>query len=201
MTAPATPTLTGERVRLEPMTWEHLPALEPVAFEPSTWAHTVTQVKNTDDLRAWMQPALDWRAAGTAMPWVTVLKETGDAIGGTRFAELDLKNRTVEIGWTWLASAYRGTGINCEVKLLQQTYAFDVLKLRRVALKTHHENLRSRGAMLAMGAQFEGIFRNHMIMHDGSTRHTAWYSVIEEEWPQVRCQLEARLKDQIRRSA
>ena len=188
-------------MRLEPMTLAHLPALERVAYDDNTWALTMTHVKTRADLQAWMQTALDWRAAGTAMPWVTVLQATGEAIGGTRFAELDIKNLTVEIGWTWLNAAYRGLGLNTEAKLLQLTYAFEVLKLRRVALKTHSLNERSRGAMLAMGAQFEGILRNHLIMPDGGARHTASYSVIAEEWPQVKSRLEARLKAQTQPSA
>ncbi len=201
MAMPEPPTLQGKRVRLEPLTLQHLPSLERVAFEESTWAHMASWVKTPAQLQDWAETALEWRVTRNAIPWVTVLQATGEAIGSTRFADLDLQHRTVEIGWTWLAAAYRGTGINTEAKLLQLAYAFDALQLCRVALKTHHENLRSRAAMLAMGAQYEGMFRNHMLMPDGSTRHTAWYSIIAEEWPRVRCRLEARLLAQTQPSA
>ena len=93
-------------------------------------------------------------------------------MGATRFIDLDLRNRTVEIGNTWLGEAARGTRINAEAKLLQLTYAFETLNLNRVALKTHHENLQSQNAMKAIGAIYEGTFRNHYLMPDGTHRHT-----------------------------
>jgi len=99
----------------------------------------------------------------------------------------------VEIGHTWLAAPYRGTRLNTEVKLLQLGYAFEDLNMRRVALKTHHENARSRAAVLALGATEEGTFRNHLIMPDGSTRHTVWYSITNEDWPSVKERLQQRI--------
>ena len=132
------------------------------------------------------------------MPWVTILKsqspETSDkVVGTTRFIDLDLHHLTVEIGNTWLAPEHHGAGINPEAKLLQLTYAFETLHLRRVALKTHHENLQSQAAMRKLGAQYEGTFRNHYIMPDGSPRHSVWFSITQEDWPQVRERLATRL--------
>ena len=128
------------------------------------------------------------------MPWVTVLKTKNRVIGSTRFMDLDRVHKTTEIGWTWLAPEFQGSGLNAEVKLLQLTYAFEELQLNRVALKTHHENLRSQAAMRKIGAVEEGTFRNHMIMPDGSMRHSVWFSIIREEWPRVRSQLEERVR-------
>jgi RimJ/RimL family protein N-acetyltransferase len=196
-----TPTLEGHRVRLEPLTLALLPALEEIALGPDAaphWRYFRDIIETPQDLRAWVENALKLEAAGTGMPWVTILKSvdsaTPDKVAGTtRFIDLDLQNLTVEIGNTWLAPAFHGAEINPEAKLLQLTYAFETLKLRRVALKTHHENLQSQAAMRKLGAQYEGTFRNHYVMPDGSARHSVWFSITQEDWPVVRAQLVARL--------
>ncbi len=189
-----TPVLDGTRVRLEPLTMEYLAALEKVAFDDRIWRYMMTLVKTPGDLRAWAESALRLEAAGTTLPWITVLKSNGRPIGSTRFADLDRTNGTVELGGTWLAPEFHGSGLNAEVKLLQLTYGFEELGLRRVALKTHHENLQSQKAMRKIGALEEGMFRNHIIMPDGTQRHSVWFSIIREEWPQVKSRLEARIR-------
>jgi RimJ/RimL family protein N-acetyltransferase len=93
---------------------------------------------------------------------------------------------------------YQGSGANPEAKLLQLTYAFETLHLNRVALKTHHENLQSQAAMRKLGAQYEGTFRNHYLMPDGSQRHSVWFSITKEDWPQVKSNLEQRLASESR---
>jgi N-acetyltransferase len=189
-----TPVLESENLILEPLNEAHLPGLAKIAFDERIWHYMLTTVKTPDDLRDWMNSALQGKAAGNAMPWATVLKAENRIIGSTRFLDLDLKHRTVEIGHTWLASDYHGAGLNPEAKLLQLTYAFEELKMNRVALKTHHENLQSQAAMRKMGAIEEGTFRNHYVMPDGSLRHSVWFSIIREDWPQVRSRLEQRLQ-------
>ncbi len=189
-----TPVLDGHRVRLEPLMEGHLAALEEVAYDERIWRYMLTRVRTRDDLRGWMEAALRAREAGNVLPWVTVLKSEGRVVGSTRFLDLDLTNRTVEIGHTWIAPGYQGAGINPEAKLLQLRYAFEELGLNRVALKTHHENLQSQAAMRKMGAVEEGTFRNHYVMPDGSARHSVWFSIVREEWPGVRARLEERLE-------
>lgn len=188
-----TPLLEGRRIRLEPMTIAHLPALEKVAFDERIWRYMTHPVNTPEKLRAWLEASLKQEAEGTVVPWVTVLKEGNRVIGSTRFLDFDHANRTTELGNTWLAPQFHGTGINPEAKLLQLTYAFEDLKLNRVALKTHHENFQSQAAMRKIGATYEGTFRNHYIMSDGSLRHSVWFSIIREDWPRVKAQLEARL--------
>jgi len=189
-----TPVLEGTRVRLEPMTMGHLAGLEAVAFDNRLWRYTLDQLRTREDLERYMRKAMGFEETGIAMPWVTVLKTKNRVIGSTRFMDLDRVHKTTEIGWTWLAPEFQGSGLNAEVKLLQLTYAFEELQLNRVALKTHHENLRSQAAMRKIGAVEEGTFRNHMVMPDGSMRHSVWFSIIREEWPQVRSLLEARVR-------
>ena len=188
-----TPVLEGVRIRLEPMTLDHLPGLETVAFDDRIWRYMSTRVKAPDDLRAWVESALRLEAAGTVLPWVTILKAENRVIGSTRFMDFDKTHRTTELGSTWLAPQFHGTGLNAEAKLLQLRFGFEELGLRRIALKTHHENLQSQAAMRKIGATEVGRFRNHYIMPDGSQRHSVWFSVIREDWPQVKSLLEARV--------
>ena len=189
-----TPVLDSQRVRLEPLTEAHLSALEDVAFDERIWRYMMTRVKTRDDLRGWIEAALRARETGNVLPWVTVLKSEGRVVGSTRFLDLDLMNKTVEIGHTWIAPEYQGAGVNPEAKLLQLRYAFEELGLNRVALKTHHENFQSQAAMRKLGAVEEGTFRNHYVMPDGSARHSVWFSIVRDEWPGVRARLEERLE-------
>jgi RimJ/RimL family protein N-acetyltransferase len=187
------PVLEGARVRLEPLTLEHLPALEKIAFDERIWRYMTTWVRTPAELRGWVEAALEGVATGTALPWVTVLREGSVVVGSTRLFDLSRVHGTAELGHTWLAPAVHGAGVNAEAKLLQLGYAFDTLGLRRVALKTHHENLQSQAAMRKLGAVYEGTFRNHYVMPDGSQRHSVWFSITREEWPSVRSRLEERL--------
>ena len=189
---PEVPVLEGPRVRLEPLTHSHLPALEKVAYDERIWRYMLTRVTNRAELEAWLEAALAARATGH-LPWVTILKSENRVVGSTRFLDLDLRHRTVEIGHTWLSPAVQGAGVNPEAKLLQLRYAFEDLNLNRVAFKTHHENLQSQAAIKKLGGQYEGTFRNHNITPDGTIRHSMWFSITKEEWPQVRSRLEERL--------
>ncbi|HUZ94457.1 MAG TPA: GNAT family protein [Edaphobacter sp.] len=188
------PVLEGTRIRLEPMTLEHLASLEKVAFDDRIWRYMPVSIKTPADLREWAEKALRLQEAGTTLPWVTVLKSENRIIGSTRFFDFEPAHQTAELGHTWLTPEFHGAGLNAEAKLLQLTYGFEQLGLRRVALKTHHENLQSQKAMRKIGAVEEGRFRNHYIMPDGSQRHSVWFSIIREEWPQTKSRLEARVR-------
>jgi RimJ/RimL family protein N-acetyltransferase len=189
------PTLEGTHVRLEPLSLDHLPALQSVAFDPTIWRYMLASLHTADDLRAWLNAAL---ASASTLTWATIRKSTDgltpdQLVGSTRFIDLDLTHRTTEIGHTWLAASARNTRINTEAKLLQLTYAFETLNLNRVAFKTHHDNVQSQAAIKAIGAVHEGTFRNHYIMPDGSHRNSVWFSIIREDWPTTRALLQSRL--------
>jgi RimJ/RimL family protein N-acetyltransferase len=186
-------TLEGRRVRLEPLSLDHLPGLADVALEPAIWQWTIARPTTPAELRAWAESALANRDAGSELPFATIDQATGRPIGSSRFMNIALDHRRVEIGWTWVAPAWQRTGANREAKLLMLGHAFDTLGCRRVEFKTDSLNEPSRTALLGIGAQFEGIFRNHMVMPDGRMRHSAYYSVIDDEWPAVRAGLERSL--------
>ena len=186
-------TLEGRIVRLEPLSLDHVPGLAEVGLDPVIWRWTIARPSSEADLRAWADAALANRAAGTEMPFVTLEAATGRPIGSSRFMNIVLDHHRLEIGWTWVAPPWQRTGANREAKLLQLRHAFEVLGCRRVEFKTDSRNEASRTGLLGIGAQFEGIFRNHMVMPEGPMRHSAWYSVIDEEWPAVRDRLQASL--------
>lgn len=187
------PVLEGRWVRLEPLSQKHLPELEKIAFDEKIWRYMLTAVQNHQQLESWFESALRERA-NRQVPWVTILQKENLVLGSTRFLDLDRRHRTVEIGHTWLSPSAHGTKANPEAKLLQLRYAFEDLGLNRVAFKTHHENLQSQAAIRKLGAVYEGTFRNHYVMPDGSLRHSVWFSIIREDWPQVRSRLEDRLQ-------
>jgi RimJ/RimL family protein N-acetyltransferase len=191
-----TPILEGTGVRLEPLTLEHLPALEKIAFDSSIWRYMIFDVRTPDDLRQWVIEALDAQAAGNTLPWVTIRKcpdAPDELVGCTRFLDFNQRHLTTELGNTWLVARWRGTRVNTEAKLLQLTYAFETLGLNRVSFKTHIANQRSQSAVRAIGAKAEGTFRNHYVMPDGSLRDSAWFSIIKQDWPEVRDLLTRRL--------
>ena len=185
--------LEGSRVRMEPLRADHLADLELVAYDPALWRWTIMGPQDEAGLGRWFDAALANAEAGTERPFATIDLATGRAIGSSRYLSIVPEHRRLEIGWTWVGSAFQRTGANREAKLLQLTHAFETLGANRVEFKTHARNERSRNALAGIGATFEGVFRNHMIMPDGSIRHSAWFSVTAEEWPVVKAGLVAGL--------
>jgi N-acetyltransferase len=186
-------TLNGDLVRLEPLTFDHVAGLAEVALDPAIWQWTIARPRTESDLRDWAASAIAAAAAGTEFPFATVDLASGRPIGSSRYMNIVLEHHRIEIGWTWVAPGYQRTGANREAKLLMLRHAFETLGCRRVEFKTDSLNEKSRTALLGIGATFEGIFRNHMVMPDGRMRHSAWYSVTDDEWPVVRAGLEASL--------
>jgi N-acetyltransferase len=180
-------------VRLEPIRPEHEPDLWAAAQDERIWETTHLLIRTRDDFAIWMENALDEQARGIAAPFVTTDAESGRVLGSTRYGSLRPEHRSLEIGWTWLTPTAWGTGANVEAKLLMLTRAFEELGCVRVEFKTNAPHDRSRAALAALPAQFEGIHRKHMIVRDGERRDSAWYSIVDDEWPAVRANLERRL--------
>jgi N-acetyltransferase len=187
-------TLEGTRVRLEPMRRDHLEALAAVAFHPAVWRWMPSVVQNEAELLTWIEQALEQQTRGWALPWVTWSKDENRIVGATRFMDINAQHHGLEIGSTWVTPSCQRSGVNVEAKYLQLQYAFEDLGAVRVAFKTHHNNTQSQTAIAALGAKQEGVFRNHMIMPDGSLRHTVWYSITREDWPEAKVRLEKRMQ-------
>ena len=189
-----TPTLEGELVRLEPMSPAHEDGLWEASRDARTWEWlSIDQPQTREEMRAYLGAALANQADGIELPLVTIRRSDERVVGSTRYLALRPEHRSLEIGWTWLAPEAWGTGINIEAKLLMLEHAFERLDCLRVELKTDARNERSRGAMAALPAQFEGVHRKQMLVRGGRRRDSAWYSVIDDEWPGVRANLLRRL--------
>ena len=188
----AVPVLEGRIARLEPLSPEHEEGLWLASCDPRTWRWlSVVQPTSREEWSAWLGQALAAATAGTELPLVTA--RDGVIVGSTRFLALRPEHGSVEIGWTWLHPSAWGTGTNVEAKLLQLGHAFEEWGCRRVELKTDALNARSRRALEAIGATFEGVHRKHMLVRGRENRDSAWYSVTDDDWPAVRAQLETRL--------
>lgn len=184
-------TLTGQRIRLEPLAEAHLEDLARVAFDDAIWRWTIAKPMDEAALRTWFDQARANAEAATEVPFATIDLASGRAVGSSRFMTIAPEHRRLEIGWTWVGAAFQRTGANREAKWIQLTHAFETLGAERVEFKTHARNERSRTALLGIGAVFEGVLRHHTIMPDGSNRDSAYYSVLAGEWPAVRTRLEA----------
>jgi len=186
-------TLEGRHVRLEPLAREHRADLARLALEPELWRWTLTRIASLDDLDAYVETALSWRDAGTAMPFATIERSSGRAIGSTRFAHIDGSNRSLEIGWTWLGLPFHRRAFNTEAKLLMLGHAFERMGCVRVEFRVNEPNTRSRAAVVRLGAREEGILRHSQIAPDGRLLDWVYYSILSDEWPRVRQGLEQKL--------
>ncbi|MEA2621338.1 MAG: N-acetyltransferase [Chloroflexota bacterium] len=186
-------TLHGRLVRLEPLRDEHIPGLMAAGAAQELWRWTVEWIDTPEKMRAYLALAERARDDGSQVPFVTIDQSTGEVIGSTRFLNIDRPNLRLEIGYTWVVPGRQRGGANLEAKLLQLTHAFETLGCLRVEFKTDSLNDKSRNALLGIGATFEGIFRNHMISQGGRMRHSAYYSLTDDEWPATKRLLEERL--------
>jgi RimJ/RimL family protein N-acetyltransferase len=185
--------LEGSVVRLEPLSIDHLPGLISVGLDADIWRWMPVAIQSAGDMRTYIDTALAGRDSGREMPFATVEVSSGRVIGGTRYLNIEPAHRRLEIGYTWLAPAWQRTAANTEQKLLMLGHAFNELGALRVEFKTDSLNDKSRAALLGIGATEEGTMRNHMITQGGRRRHSVYFSVVEEDWPQIRRHLEARL--------
>ena len=185
--------LSGSRIRLQPLATEHLEGLAAVATDADMFRWIGADLSDPGTLEAWIQTAIQSGERGLEVPFVVRSAESGEILGTTRYMSLALEHLVAEIGWTWYARSVWGGGVNVETKLLLLGHAFETLGLRRVEFKTDARNERSRGALAALGAQYEGTFRKHRVLPGGGVRDSAYYSVIDDEWPAVRAGLAQRL--------
>jgi RimJ/RimL family protein N-acetyltransferase len=198
-------TLEGGPVRLEPLGLSHIPALVAAAAENRAtygWTHVPD---GEPAMRAYVETALALAANGEAVPFATIDARDGRVVGSTRFANFEylpwpgnregraLRPDGVEIGWTWLAASAQRSPINTGAKLLMLRHAFEHWQVKVVRLKTDRRNARSRAAIERIGGRLDGVIRAQAVGADGVLRDSAFYSIVESEWPGVRAALEARL--------
>jgi RimJ/RimL family protein N-acetyltransferase len=187
--------LEGRLVVVEPLGREHEDDLWEASRDPAVWRWLpIHQPADREAFHAWLADALARRDAGLDVPFAVVDRASGKAVGSTRFLTLRPEHRGLEIGWTWNASGTWGSGANAEAKLLLLGHAFETLGCMRVEFKTDALNERSRAALEALPARCEGIFVKHMLVRNGAVRDSAYYAITDDEWPEVRANLERRLE-------
>ena len=207
-------TLEGRFVRLDPLTLSHEQSLVAAAADGELWNTQVTIIPRPEGMRDYIQFALDGLAQGNQLPFVIVRKsddagntdarlavsagvspksQNDNVVGSTRFYEIFPHDRKCAIGYTWLSKSVQRTPVNAECKLLLLTHAFETWKCVRVELITDVLNEQSRAAILRLGAKEEGILRKHLILPTGRIRDSVFYSITDDEWPEVKRRLTALL--------
>ncbi|MEX2107780.1 MAG: GNAT family protein [Solirubrobacterales bacterium] len=185
--------LEGSIVVLEPLGEEHADELWEAARAPEIWSWLAHIGESREYFDRWMELTLTDARSGKEGPFATRDRRSGSLIGSSRYLNVRPPDRVVEIGWTWLNPSAWGTGANIEAKLLMLEHAFETLGCLRVEFKTDARNERSRAALSALPAQFEGVLRKHMTVPDVGVRDSAYFSVIDDEWPEVHANLQRRL--------
>ena len=188
------PTLTGDRVTLEPLAAEDADDLRVAVADGDLWRTWYTSVPAPDRVDAEIDRRLGEHAAGRMVPFAIRDRPTGRVVGATTFANIDTANRRVEIGYTFLARSAQRSGINTEAKLLLLSHAFDTWDCIAVEFRTHWHNQQSRAAIASLGAKQDGVLRSHSIGRDGTLRDTVVFSITATEWPTVRLSLTERLR-------
>lgn len=186
--------LIGDRVKIQPMEDHHVQALFEAENHPDIWTYMPMKVQSIEDMKCLVNRALQARDQGSEFPFVIFDKLSGKIVGSTRFLNISIPNRNLEIGWTWLSPTVWRTRINTECKYLLLKHCFETLGAIRVQLKTDGRNIRSQQAIERLGAVKEGVLRNHVIMPDGYLRESVFYSVIGREWALVKDKLESLLE-------
>lgn len=179
--------LENQRVRIRPITISDAELLEPVVLaSPNLTPYSPTPIHNLEDLIQNIEASLLGKQNGNHYPFIIFDKHTNQYAGCTSFGNISNKDRRLEIGWTWLGNVFQRTGLNRHCKFLLLSYAFEELEFERVELKTDARNHKSRTAIEAIGAKYEGALRSHTLMSDGYRRDTVYYSILKEEWPTVK---------------
>jgi RimJ/RimL family protein N-acetyltransferase len=166
---------------LEPEDYKHF---LPLAKDKQIWTWFTKDLSDEQELKNWIDQALRERELGLRMPFTIIDKDGYSVCGSTSFGNISFYDRRIEIGWSWLGSEFIGTGVNRHAKFAMLCYAFEVMEMERVEVKTDNLNERAKAALLKVGMIPEGVLRNHMQMHSNRRRDTIYFSIIRSEWPE-----------------
>jgi RimJ/RimL family protein N-acetyltransferase len=178
--------LENDRVSITPLMEADFDTLQTIAFHPRIWKVGMSNLTAPGHLKAYIETAVTEKTRRLSYPFLIFDKQQGRVAGSTRFGNISFEHKRLEIGWTWLHPDFQGTGLNKACKFLLLQFAFEKMMFHRVEIKTDAINHQSRKAILKIGAKEEGIFRKHQITSEGRTRDTAYYSIIDEEWPAIK---------------
>jgi len=180
-------TLTDGRIRLQPLTLDHVDALKAAAADGELWNLRVTSVPTPEDTRGYVERAL---AMDNRLPFVVVdLENENRIVGSTSYHDIMPAIDRVEIGWTWYARSTQRSHVNTCAKLLLLVHAFETLGAKVVGWRTDNYNFASQQAIERLGAKKDGVIRHHAVRRDGTVRDTVMYSVTAGEWPEIKAHL------------
>ncbi|MFD1155019.1 MULTISPECIES: GNAT family N-acetyltransferase [Undibacterium] len=182
--------LQGTSVSLEPLEQAHIADIRNAAADGELWKLFFTSVPAPEQTQQWLDTALAMQSQQKAIPFVVREKSGGKIVGSTRFCNIDHQHQRLEIGYTWYSQSVQRSAINTECKLLLLTHAFEVLNCIAVEFRTDWFNRRSQAAIERLGAKRDGVLRNHMILPDGRIRDTVVYSILQNEWPGLKKNLQ-----------
>lgn len=178
--------LFNNKISLVPITEEHIEEMKSLSSNPDIWTWYTEDLTEPEALAGWMTKRLEETEKGEKMTYSVILNETSEIIGSTSYGHIDWTEKGIEIGWTWLGADYIGTGINKHMKFLMLQHAFEIMGIERLELRTDETNLRSRKAMEKIGAQYDGMLRNHRSTQGNRRRDTVIYSILKSEWPEIK---------------
>lgn len=190
-------TLEGSVVRLEPIRRDHAEDFRDISKDAldDIFEWIPYRMKTREDFQRLVEKAFDEQKRGESIVFATVERGSGRVIGSTRYMNIDRANRRVEIGSTWIAPPWQRTAVNTEAKYLMLRHAFEVWRCFRVELKTDALNLKSRNAILRIGAKEEGTLRRHVVTWTGRVRDSVYFSILDSEWPEVKSRLERMIRE------
>jgi len=178
--------LETDKVLLRPVKHLDIASLSLITKDASLWKYFTFLLDDDNELQRWIEIAIQEREEGKRIPFAIIEKTTGHICGSTSFGSISYVDKRIEIGWSWLGKQYQGTGINFHAKFSLLSYAFEVLDWERVEIKTDNLNDRSKQALRKIGATEEGVLRSHMKMPLNRRRDSVYFSVLKNEWPQIK---------------
>jgi len=179
-------TLENSRVLLRPLALTDEPELQVIANDADLWLYGLDDLSKAGELNRYIQKAISARDKGICAVWTIIDKQTHRVAGCTRLGEISWNDERGQIGWTWIGKEFQGSGLNKAMKFLILEFGFGELNLNRIELKADERNLRSRQAIIGIGAKQEGVLRQHMKIHTGYIRNTVFYSILKEEWEGIK---------------
>ena len=179
-------TLQTDNILLRPLIAEDFIAFEKITTDPEVWIYFTFDLSVKNELKEWVEIAVNDIKNRSRLAFTIIDKMSGMPIGSTSFGNISYRDKRIEIGWTWIAKDYQGTGVNNQIKFLMLRYAFEVFGFERVEFKTDVLNIRARKAFQRIGASEEGILRSHTLMTHNRRRDTIWYSILKNEWDEIK---------------
>ncbi len=179
-------TLHTDKILLRPLIPGDYILFEKITTDPDVWIYFTYDLSVKSDLKSWVDTAVNDIKNKSRMAFTIIDKTLGKATGSTSFGNISYRDKRIEIGWTWIAKDYQGTGVNNQIKYLMLRYAFEVFGFERVEFKTDVLNIPARKAFQRIGAREEGILRSHTLMTHNRRRDTVYYSILKSEWEDVK---------------